>query len=242
MLNIRPGPLLVHTVEWRTAILAVSGSGLLPISANGTLSRMSRAWRVLPKVVKRIRKIANRAAGAGLVFKLPALVEAVVFGQGHGFGDALLEVVDEADHKPYAGANFLRIGRNGGTLRFAHVPQFPGISVDSNRQHPVRGHPAGRVGSNYGGNATVTQFSKKGTSIMAVTPSKDYKRREREQRKLDKRMAREAAKAVEQEAQQAAAQAAAVEAAKKCEADLQAQLEADFEAELEAERQAQKVA
>ena len=34
---------------------------------------------------------------------------------------------------------------------------------------------------------------------MAVTPSKDYKRREREQRKLDKRMAREAAKAKKQE-------------------------------------------
>jgi hypothetical protein len=35
---------------------------------------------------------------------------------------------------------------------------------------------------------------------MAVTPSKDYKRREREQRKLDKRMAREAAKSSELEA------------------------------------------
>jgi hypothetical protein len=30
---------------------------------------------------------------------------------------------------------------------------------------------------------------------MAVTPSKDYRRREREQKKLEKRIAREAAKA-----------------------------------------------
>jgi hypothetical protein len=57
---------------------------------------------------------------------------------------------------------------------------------------------------------------------MAVTPSKDYKRREREQRKFDKRMAREAAKTLEAAAQQVAAQAAAEEAAKKSEADLQA--------------------
>ena len=43
---------------------------------------------------------------------------------------------------------------------------------------------------------------------MAVTPSKDYKRREREQRKLDKRMAREAAKAEKIAAEEAAAIAA----------------------------------
>ncbi|MEO7098923.1 MAG: hypothetical protein ABI162_06145 [Luteolibacter sp.] len=77
---------------------------------------------------------------------------------------------------------------------------------------------------------------------MAVTPSKDYKRREREQRKLDKRMARDAAKALEFEAQQVAAEAAAEEAAKKSETDLQAKLEAEFEAELEAERKSQMVA
>ena len=47
---------------------------------------------------------------------------------------------------------------------------------------------------------------------MAVTPSKDYKRREREQRKFDKRVAREAARAVELEAQQAAAELAAADA------------------------------
>jgi hypothetical protein len=33
---------------------------------------------------------------------------------------------------------------------------------------------------------------------MAYTPSKDYKRREREQKKLEKRLAREAAKAEKQ--------------------------------------------
>lgn len=77
---------------------------------------------------------------------------------------------------------------------------------------------------------------------MAVTPSKDYKRREREQRKFDKRMARDAAKAQELEAQQAAAQTAAEEAAKQSEVDLQARLEAEFEAELEAESKSLMVA
>ena len=77
---------------------------------------------------------------------------------------------------------------------------------------------------------------------MAVTPSKDYKRREREQRKFDKRMARDAAKALEVEAQQVAALAAAEVAVKQNEADLQAKLEAEFEAELAAESQSRKVA
>lgn len=79
-------------------------------------------------------------------------------------------------------------------------------------------------------------------TIMAVTPSKDYKRREREQRKLDKRMAREAAKAQEIEAQQLAAQAAAAEAEVSDEEAMQAKLEAEFEAELAAERDSQRVA
>jgi hypothetical protein len=74
--------------------------------------------------------------------------------------------------------------------------------------------------------------------LMAVTPSKDYKRREREQRKLDKRMAREAAKSSELEAQQAAADAAEASS----EAGIQAKLEADFEAELKAELEASMVA
>jgi hypothetical protein len=75
-------------------------------------------------------------------------------------------------------------------------------------------------------------------SPMAVTPSKDYKRREREQRKLDKRMAREAARAAEAEARQIAAE----EAAEESEEEIQARLEAEFEAELEAERKAMMVA
>ena len=39
---------------------------------------------------------------------------------------------------------------------------------------------------------------------MAFTPSKDYKRREREQKKAEKRMAREAAKAEKKAAGRAA--------------------------------------
>jgi hypothetical protein len=73
---------------------------------------------------------------------------------------------------------------------------------------------------------------------MALTPSKDYKRREREQRKLDKRMARDAAK----EQELAAAQAAAEEVFNSSAEGIQAKQEAEFEAELEAERQSQKVA
>ena len=79
-------------------------------------------------------------------------------------------------------------------------------------------------------------------SLMAVTPSKDYKRREREQRKLDKRIARDAAKEQELAAQRAAAQAAAEEAFNASEEGIKAKLESDFEAELEAECRSQKVA
>ncbi|MEP2777415.1 MAG: hypothetical protein ABJQ29_01070 [Luteolibacter sp.] len=52
---------------------------------------------------------------------------------------------------------------------------------------------------------------------MAFTPSKDHKRREREQKKLDKRLAREEAKAEQLEAKRAeeeAAEVAAIEAAR----------------------------
>ena len=73
---------------------------------------------------------------------------------------------------------------------------------------------------------------------MAVTPSKDYKRREREQRKLDKRMAREAVK----DQELAAAQTAAEDAYNSSEEGIKAKQEAEFEAELEAEREAQLVA
>ena len=43
---------------------------------------------------------------------------------------------------------------------------------------------------------------------MAYTPSKDYRRREREQKKMDKRIAREAAKAEKLRIDQLAAQQA----------------------------------
>jgi hypothetical protein len=77
---------------------------------------------------------------------------------------------------------------------------------------------------------------------MAVTPSKDYKRREREQRKMDKRIARDAAKEQELADRQAAALAAEEEAFNASEEGIKAKLEAEFEAELEAERKSQKVA
>jgi len=103
-----------------------------------------------------------------------------------------------------------------------------------------------RTGASLSGNATdepVTSIQQQGKiSPMAVTPSKDYKRREREQRKLDKRMARDAAKEQQLEDQRVAAQAAGAEAFDTSEAGIQARLEAEFEAELEAERQSQMVA
>jgi hypothetical protein len=74
---------------------------------------------------------------------------------------------------------------------------------------------------------------------MALTPSKDHKRREREQKKVDKRFAREVAKTEKLRLQQAAAaealKASEAEALKTSEADAQAKLEAEFEAELAAE-------
>jgi uncharacterized protein YlxW (UPF0749 family) len=77
---------------------------------------------------------------------------------------------------------------------------------------------------------------------MAVTPSKDYKRRAREQRKLEKAMARQAAKAeklaAKRAAQEAEELAAAEEEAKKQAAEEQARIEAEFEAELKAEAEA----
>jgi hypothetical protein len=57
-------------------------------------------------------------------------------------------------------------------------------------------------------------------------PSNEYKHWEREQRKFDKRMAREAPRAEN---------AAAEEAAKKSEAELQAKRKAKFEAERKAQ-------
>ena len=74
---------------------------------------------------------------------------------------------------------------------------------------------------------------------MAFTPSKDQKRRDREQKKIDKRIAREAAKmekvAAEKAEAEAAEEAAALEAFYKTEEGIKAKEEADFEAELAAE-------
>ena len=74
---------------------------------------------------------------------------------------------------------------------------------------------------------------------MAFTPSKDQKRRDREQRKKDKRLARENARieklAAEQAATQAAEEAAALEAFYKTPEGIKAKEEADFEVELAAE-------
>lgn len=74
---------------------------------------------------------------------------------------------------------------------------------------------------------------------MAVTPSKDQKRRDREQKKKEKRLAREHAKieklSAEKAASQEAEEAAALEAFCKTEEGIKAKEEADFEAELAAE-------
>ncbi len=70
---------------------------------------------------------------------------------------------------------------------------------------------------------------------MAFTPSKDQRRRDREQKKKDKRLARENAKIEKLAAQKAAEEAAALEAFNKSEAGIRAKEEADFEAELAAE-------
>jgi hypothetical protein len=78
--------------------------------------------------------------------------------------------------------------------------------------------------------------TRKEDTTMAFTPSKDHKRREREQKKLDKRIARDEAKADKIDADRAAEIAAAEQAAKQAEADELAKIEAEFEAELEAER------
>jgi len=76
--------------------------------------------------------------------------------------------------------------------------------------------------------------------LMAFTPSKDQKRRDREQKKLDKRLAREDAKAEKlAETQRAAEEEAEAERLKDpsrmTEEELLAKEEADFEAELAAE-------
>jgi hypothetical protein len=70
---------------------------------------------------------------------------------------------------------------------------------------------------------------------MAFTPSKDQRRRDREQKKIDKRFNREGAKAEKLAAQQAAEKEAAEAAIKQRAADIIAKEEADFEAELAAE-------
>jgi hypothetical protein len=70
---------------------------------------------------------------------------------------------------------------------------------------------------------------------MAFTPSKDQRRRDREQKKKDKIFARETAKIEQLAAQKVADEAAAAEAILASAAAVIAQEEADFEAELAAE-------
>jgi len=76
---------------------------------------------------------------------------------------------------------------------------------------------------------------------MAFTPSKDHKRREREQKKLDKRMAREAAKLEKKAADAAAAEIAEAEAAEKARWDALTPEEQEFETLLK-EEEAEKAA
>ncbi len=75
---------------------------------------------------------------------------------------------------------------------------------------------------------------------MAYTPSKDYKRREREQKKLDKLMARKAAKEEKKAQEQEAARIAEEAAVEKARWDALTKEEQDFEKELEAERLAKE--
>jgi len=76
---------------------------------------------------------------------------------------------------------------------------------------------------------------------MAYTPSKEYKRREREQKKLEKRMARDAAKAEKKAEQEAAALLAEEEAAEKARWDALTPEEQEFETLLK-EEEAEKAA
>lgn len=74
---------------------------------------------------------------------------------------------------------------------------------------------------------------------MAFTPSKDQKRREREQKKMDKRIARDEAKSqqlADKQAEDDTAEAAAIETAKY---EGMTAEEIEFEKELEAEGSAQ---
>jgi len=75
---------------------------------------------------------------------------------------------------------------------------------------------------------------------MAYTPSKDHKRREREQKKLDKQLARKAAKLEKKAAEEKAAKLAEEAAIEKARWDALTEEEQAFEKELEAEEQAKK--
>ncbi len=76
---------------------------------------------------------------------------------------------------------------------------------------------------------------------MAFTPCKDHKRREREQKKMDKRIAREEAKAEALLIKQAEAEAAELAAIEEARLAGMTQEEIDFEKEL-AEEEAAKLA
>lgn len=108
------------------------------------------------------------------------------------------------------------------------------IFIASNDVRPLWKPAAAKVASirswNYQANKPLIDLP------MAFTPSKDQKRREREQKKLDKRMAREDARAEKLEALQLAAEADI----ELTEEQIQAKIEADFEAELEAEAAAER--
>ncbi len=72
---------------------------------------------------------------------------------------------------------------------------------------------------------------------MAYTPSKDYKRREREQKKLDKRLARDTAKAEAQATQKIEDEAAEAAATEKERLAGMTEEEIEFEALLKAEEE-----
>jgi len=108
------------------------------------------------------------------------------------------------------------------------------IFIASNDDRPLWKSAAAKVASNWSWNYQANKPLK--DLSMAFTPSKDQKRREREQKKLDKRMTREDARAEKLEALQIAAEADI----ELTEEQIQAKIEADFEAELEAEAAAER--
>ncbi|RYD85720.1 MAG: hypothetical protein EOP84_01540 [Verrucomicrobiaceae bacterium] len=126
------------------------------------------------------------------------------------------------------------MGGIGGMKRFRCICGASKIFCCFGRRSKRMAARSGRLHRRDGQDPPVTKTIQRPTD-MAFTPSKDAKRREREQKKMDKRLARDEEKAQKLAAQRAAEEAAANDTSNMTEAEIQAKLEADFEAELAAE-------